>query len=96
MACPTFLFSLLQLTIDEVQDTLEEDGVTDNICYRSSQKNPSHQKSSFVTKTYSFKRMLSFRGSLRGRGGRSQESDDGFNSSPMVNQGLSNLQPNHR
>ena len=47
----------------------------------------------------SFKRMLSFRGSLRGRGGggRSHESEaEGWLQASPMNHGLSSLQPNHR
>lgn len=86
-----------QLTVDEVQESTEEYGIQiDANNSSSSQKCP--QKSSFVTKTYSFRRILSFRGSLRGRGGRMNlhESEEGFQSSPMMNPGLSSLQPNHR
>ena len=89
-----------QLTVDEAtescSDNDNEHDSSNAKCQKSQtfskrQRDQQQQPSALVTKTYSFRRMLSFRGSLRGGrvGGRSSSSFEEGTSSP-------NLQPHHR
>ena len=79
-------FSLLQLTVEEATDPEESSDIESKTTSHQSESstgckaNPNNN--SLVTKTYSFRRMISFRGSLRRGRGASSSLEETTCSSP--------------